>query len=655
MSRLCIFLIFLSHFALGQSKLDSLRKELLGAKDDTNKTRLYYRLWQIYRNVDLEKASKTAEEGLAHAKKLKWDKGIAAFYTSKGEDFGNNRQLDSAEYYYKEAVKIYEKIDFPKGLAGALTNLSALYGNSSDFIRATEYGFKALYIAQEIRDTSYIVIATSNLSKYFYDHSDFGKAKEYANKAHKLANEAELGDQIGETLTMLAMCEAAEKDTLGSIEMYKKALQIYEEWELPIQEASTYANLSVLYSDYSKKIEYAKKARDMFLELDLEKYPVAISNYGNLAVNYFDLVRLNVKDISPFGTKERLNLAEENLKKCIRLLRETGDAGGLVHYLKLYGELEEYKGNYKGAIEFYKESFMLGDSLYSQEHKNRIAKLESEKSIEEKNREIEIQQLELSNAQRARAVLIGGAALLFVIGALLFYQNRMRAKSNAKLKALNQQLAEANQIKARFFGILSHDLRSPVASLIHFLQLQREVSDLTNSEHLHGIITESAENLLETMESVLLWSKSQMDHFVPQKREVRLSDLFSYIKKNLTSDRISFKQGHLEKMIADPDYLQVIMLNLSSNALKAVQKQEDGKVVWNALMEGDEVILSVKDNGPGMSEEQRATLFSKETVITAKKGLGLPIVRDLAEAIGCRIDVESKIGEGTEIFLYLKQ
>lgn len=68
-----------------------------------------------------------------------------------------------------------------------------------------------------------------------------------------------------------------------------------------------------------------------------------------------------------------------------------------------------------------------------------------------------------------------GLGLLFIIGCLLFYQSRNRRKINEKLQLLNTELDEANKAKTRFFSILNHDLRGPVANLVFFLQLQKEI------------------------------------------------------------------------------------------------------------------------------------------------------------------------------------
>src|ERR1700712_4235011 len=99
---------------------------------------------------------------------------------------------------------------------------------------------------------------------------------------------------------------------------------------------------------------------------------------------------------------------------------------------------------------------------------------------------------------------------------------------------LNNQMDEANKVKARFFSILSHDLRSPIVNLVHFLHLQKDSPDLLSAEqqNIHRQnISDSAEGLLNNMEAMLLWSKEQMENFKPNITTVPVADLFVYIQK----------------------------------------------------------------------------------------------------------------------------
>jgi signal transduction histidine kinase len=156
------------------------------------------------------------------------------------------------------------------------------------------------------------------------------------------------------------------------------------------------------------------------------------------------------------------------------------------------------------------------------------------------------------------------------------------------LLQLNNELDEANKVKAKFFGILSHDLRSPVANLINFLQLQKRKPGILSEQQIaerENEIGDAAASLLDTMEAMLLWSKGQMEHFKPSISTVRINDLFAYLQKYFTGpENISFSFSAEENLIVqtDENYLQTIMQNLTSNAVKALQQKPNTQITWKA-------------------------------------------------------------------------
>ena len=223
---------------------------------------------------------------------------------------------------------------------------------------------------------------------------------------------------------------------------------------------------------------------------------------------------------------------------------------------------------------------------------------------------------------------------------------------------LNNQLDEANKVKAKFFGILSHDLRSPVANLVSFLQLQKNEPGLLNEEQRlrhQQKISDSAEDLLNNMESMLLWSKEQMENFKPQIKNIAVSDLFDYLQSFFPQNgnvKISFLQDPGLTVSADENYLRVIMQNLTSNAIKAVNNSPDGIIEWSAKKEGDKTILAITDNGPGINEEQMKALYDGNNIaVNRRSGFGFHLIQDLAKAIQYKILVQSQPGIGTTFIL----
>jgi sensor histidine kinase regulating citrate/malate metabolism len=95
------------------------------------------------------------------------------------------------------------------------------------------------------------------------------------------------------------------------------------------------------------------------------------------------------------------------------------------------------------------------------------------------------------------------------------------------------------------------------------------------------------------------------------------------------------------------------MQNLTSNAIKALKNRPDATIEWNAVKEGDHTVLSIADNGPGLRPEYAKVLSEESVVENARDGFGLHMIRDLAKAIRCRLDVRTAPGKGTVFSLIL--
>ncbi len=117
-------------------------------------------------------------------------------------------------------------------------------------------------------------------------------------------------------------------------------------------------------------------------------------------------------------------------------------------------------------------------------------------------------------------------------------------------------------------------------------------------------IGQSTEELLEMMETMLLWSKEQMDHFQPDIKRVpvlaaiRSSSeiLWAAVVEQAGQVQIRFADPAKLEVSADENYLKVIMQNLCSNAIKALRDNPNGLIEWKAWKEGQTVCLSITDN-----------------------------------------------------------
>ncbi len=303
----------------------------------------------------------------------------------------------------------------------------------------------------------------------------------------------------------------------------------------------------------------------------------------------------------------------------------------------------------------------MSDSIDNSDNRQALKNMEHQREIELKDTQIKLNALELQNQKRMQWLGIGVILAVAIIGAIFWYQNKQRKKANQQLSLINKELDESNKVKARFFSILSHDLRAPIASLSNYIYLLNEEEDVMDNEmkkaHQNKIGT-ATNNLLSTMEDILLWSKSQMERFEPNKKNIAVANLFDDVQKLIPTDinvEIIFSNPEQLELYTDENYLKTIMRNLTANAIKALKNTKDAKIEWKAFAQNGKKYLSITDNGPGLTVEQKERLFDKDAVISTKTGLGLHLVRDLIKMLQHDMDVASEQGRGTTFTLIVEQ
>lgn len=233
-------------------------------------------------------------------------------------------------------------------------------------------------------------------------------------------------------------------------------------------------------------------------------------------------------------------------------------------------------------------------------------------------------------------------------------------KRTVELVKKNEELEAANKSKAKFFSIISHDLRSPFSSVISILDLLNEPGtriDETKKNELLGFAFVSAKNTFDLLETLLTWARSQMNQIVFKPA---FNDLAALLKNNIELKQLAAKSKDItlinkvpSKLEAfyDNDMIHTVARNILGNALKFTRK--GGDIVVSALISGEEAIVSIADTGVGMSADEMKNLF--ELGVKSKNGtqgergtgLGLIICKEFIEKNNGKIWVTANEPQGT--------
>jgi signal transduction histidine kinase len=650
----------------GQEFLDSLIAAIPFAKNDTQQVRLLNKV--VLEGTKINPSAKLkqyAEMGLQLATKMKWDRAIAIFHNSYGDLYSNDEKGEEAIHEYEVALGIQKKIKDSFNICISQNNIGVVYQHSGNYTKAIDYFTQTVKLSQVFNNTYLLALGYSNIATVYTDQGNYKMALDYLQKSLVLREKDEDIESVAATAQNMGEIYLRTKDSIKASIYYNRALNTFLQTENKEGLAQVYGNLANLCKDsVQKKLNLLLKAQHIW-DSTFPRHPNALTNLGALGETFLLLAKqqpltiIAISNNTITGRTAFLQQALFYLQKGIALSKESNGINNYAALHKILAAVEEDQGDYENALLHFKIFYTLTDSIYSQENKNKIAGIESQKAIDLKDKEIALNKLAIGYQQKTQVGLIAGLCLLGIIGALLFWQNRTRKKTNTTLLQLNNELDEANKLKAKFFAILSHDFRGPVSRLVHFLHLQKEDAKLWTAEEAavhEKKITRSAESLLENMEAMLTWSKGQIENFKPHIEAIKVNDLFAYLQKFFADTKnVDLSFVNVEEIIVQTDlnYLQTIMHNLTSNAIKALQNKPNGTIVWNAKQLAGKTVLSIADNGPGVNEEQTKALYKDVAITNAKTGLGLYLIKDLAKAIGCKISIQSQPSNGTIFILEL--
>ena len=276
------------------------------------------------------------------------------------------------------------------------------------------------------------------------------------------------------------------------------------------------------------------------------------------------------------------------------------------------------------------------------------------------------------------------ALIIFAIIAIIifsFIRNYRKAKKEVEEKeAARQELSDAldaaeqaNRAKTVFLNNMSHDIRTPMNAIVGFTSLAS--SNIDNKEQVQDYldkISVSSQYLLALINDVLDMSRIESGKVSIEETDVHLPDVIhdlkTIIQSNLAAKNLEFSidthDVKHEDIVTDKLRLNQVLLNILSNAIKFTPS--GGKISFSVIEKPStdetkaDFEFRIKDNGIGMSEEFKKTIFdtfTREKTSTVSgiqgTGLGMAISKNIVDMMGGEISVESTEGSGSEFIVDL--
>lgn len=229
-----------------------------------------------------------------------------------------------------------------------------------------------------------------------------------------------------------------------------------------------------------------------------------------------------------------------------------------------------------------------------------------------------------------------------------------------------ESLEKANQEKDKFFSIIAHDLKNPIANFKQVSELLVESYDeLPEDEKILflGLMKESSKNIFSLLENLLEWSRTQRGTISYNPDYINFKSIvdntIQILSLSAQNKNISFEFSYeVEEVFADMNLLTTIIRNLCSNAIKFTEN--NGKIVISNRLKENYVEICIEDNGIGISQETIEKLFRIDVNVTTLgtsnekgTGLGLILCKEFIEMHKGSIRVESSLNIGTKFIISL--
>jgi len=394
------FLINYSSFAQkqGRERIDSLSLKLREAKNDSNKVKLLIDLCFTNYSINPDEGIKYGKEALELAESIKWKKGIANANSKIGINYWAKSDYPDALKYYFIALKINEELGDKAEMAKNYNNIGLVYRNQSDSANALENFNKSLKIYDELKNKVGIAGILGNIGLVYSDKSDFDKALDYHFKALKM-NE-ELNDKRSLALNLGNIGTAFSKK-----------------------------------NDYSKALEYDFEA--LKIQEEFGNKNGIETNFGNIGNAYLKISSdSNKQALNKFFAGDKIKALQESKKyldSAITIQKDIGALMDLKNSYKDYSEVQASLGDYKGALESYKNFTNNKDSVFNNEKAKSITQMQLKFDQEKTDA---IAAIELKKQRQQKYAFILGLIIVLCFSFFLFRQKKKITKEKGRSDSL---------------------------------------------------------------------------------------------------------------------------------------------------------------------------------------------------------------------------
>lgn len=233
-----------------------------------------------------------------------------------------------------------------------------------------------------------------------------------------------------------------------------------------------------------------------------------------------------------------------------------------------------------------------------------------------------------------------------------------------KMRMAKEEAEEATRLKDKFIVLLSHDMKTPLVGILGMMQLLRKQPEIGGeNQHMLDLAVQSNKRMIRMIDQLLDINRIRAGKLQLKCHYCNASDIIKKAVK--TVDLVAAEKGitiqnlvpDKAMVIADPVFLEQVFCNLLTNAIKF---SGQGKAVTIKFPPGEDLVFTIEDDGVGIAPDLMKNLFSYHEKTSTRgtqgeigTGFGLPLSRDIMEALNGKLKAESRPEGGTSLSVIL--
>lgn len=561
---------------------------------------------------------------------------------------------------YSQALKKYNLTNDTIGINKTLFNRARVYSKTGTLNLALKDFLNCSVFFEKQRDTKALSLVYNSIGLVYKNLKKYKNALQYYEKSAKISIENNLNSTLYLSNTNIANIYSIQNKFQEALSYHKKNLDVLKAKPNKYRLAQTYHNIGACFLEmkqYAMAIDYQKQSLQLKEEIG-NKNLIITSLNGLSQANY---IMGNLDDALNYSKRAyelgkvigHIDFQKNSASRIFHILTHQHQADSALRYWEIYDQLK--------------------DSLINKESLKQVTEIQAKYEAEKKEAQIALLKKENNNKAMQRnglvviLILIAGYAGFIVYS---YYSNKKLTRllslqksriewSKELLDCRNKELKVSNQTKNKLFQIISHDLRSPLASvsgISHLIQILLKQGRYHELDETSQDLNECVTRVLNLTDNLLSWSLNQSGKlpFTPVVIPVNnlLSGILKIYKAGAQQKNILLELSISQNLFvyADRPMLETVVRNLLNNALKFTP--EGGLIVLGAEMKEDHTEIWIEDNGVGISDEAISHIFELDTTSSGTRGekgngLGLILCKDFIERNHGKIWVESREGHGT--------